>query len=92
LKSLSWYQGKAGLAGYSDLDSANITYLKSKTGLSQGSVNDHTIAMLTALGYTSGSINDRLRAFYAAKTGLSINLSYSQLENAFYSSGANDFV
>lgn len=50
------------------------------------------MAMLTALGFTTGSLNDRLRLFYAAKTGLSVSLPFSQLENSFYANTGFDFV
>lgn len=90
MKQLSWYQAKG--SGHQGLDDAHYYYLKGKSGLAQGSINDHTMAMLTALGFTTGSLNDRLRLFYAAKTGLSVSLPFSQLENSFYANTGFDFV
>lgn len=95
-KLLSWYQGKAGLSGYTDLDQAHYAYLQTKTGLGPigvDAVEDFFLNTTASPSYAraTGSISDRWKAFYAAKTGLSASLSYSQLENAFYASGANDF-
>lgn len=87
-KSLAFYKNKN--AGYVDINSAMLFYYRSKTGKSTGSINDNEFAMLGSLGYT-GSINDRRRAFYKAKTGNASN-DINYLENLFYATLANDFA
>lgn len=87
-KSLAFYKNKQP-AG-TDLNSCMLLHYRSKTGKTTGSINDNEFAMLGALGYT-GSITDRRRAFYKAKTGNASNdLDY--LENLFHATLSNDFI
>lgn len=92
-KKLAWFQNKVGTS-YISLDGAKRAYFKSKSGLADGSINDHISATLNGLGYTpaKGSLNDRLRAFYKAKLSYIGDASFADLENLFYSNTALDFV
>lgn len=92
-KSLAWYANKS--VTNPNINDAHHAYLLTKSALGAGgniSTTDLESKVLTALGYTSGSISDRFRAFYAAKTGLPTTTCYSSLENAFYANNTYDFA
>lgn len=91
-KSLSWLNGKGGTANVPNINDAFVAYMRTKSGLTNSSVGAGLDKTLTTLGFTSGSITDRLRAFYVAKTGLPIGTDFATLEAAFYASGTNDFA
>lgn len=87
-KTLAWYTNKQG--SFKDVGAAQLAHYRSKTGLTTGSINDNLFKLLGTLGYT-GSLNDRLRAFYKFKTGSSSN-DFDYLENLFHSNNTYDFV
>lgn len=88
MKTFAWYKYKVPTA--TDLNSAMLTYYKSKSGLASGTVNDHEMKMLGNFGYT-GTLNDRRVAFYRAKTGnQSRDLDF--IEGLFHSNNTYDYV
>lgn len=97
-KSLAWYQAKSGYSGYTSLDDVHYAYVKAKTGLTGNyAINELESYLLATTiaapqSITSGSLSDRWRAFFVAKTGLAVGTGYDEASNAFYANNTNDFT
>lgn len=66
-------------------------YLAAKTG-TRTNRNFMMHTLLGNLGYTQPNMNDRIRNFWATKTGLPVTTDFNSLQIAFYSNTANDYV
>jgi hypothetical protein len=75
---------------------AELAYFKSRSGLVSTAtktyhINDHKMATLAALGYNQNTLQDRLVAFYGAKTGITTR-NLKDLGYAFHKNTTNDFI
>lgn len=86
----AWFIAKGAPYNTGCVDDNFYAYMKAKSGISSGSFNDCMLSRLTALGYTTGSLTDRLYAFYGTKT--SNTGSYDDRETAFFNNNALDFA
>lgn len=98
---LGWYQAKgAPYASYTDLDAVHRAYILAKTGLgSNGNISTTDLesymlanSIAAPQAVAKGSLTDRWKAFFAAKTGLSASLDIGYLAKQFYSNNTLDYT
>lgn len=89
--SLTWLQAKgAPYATMTNLTDAYAAYIKAKSS-GTGTLADNLMKLMTSLGFTTGTINDRMLAFYRAKTGLP-TATFGQAETAYFANNGLDYV